>query len=71
MVTFQLHLMHAKYKKSLDFVITRFIMKLFKTCNSVIIYECMDFFGSQLPSILLSKGSTNFELNIESVGFNR
>ena len=38
------------------------------TCNSVIIYECMDFFGFQLPSILLSKRSTNFELKYRISG---
>jgi len=43
-------------RKSLDFMATRFLMKLFDTGNINIVNECMFYFGFHLPSdILLSR----------------
>ena len=39
--------------KSIDFVLNRFCMKLFNTCNNELINECMHYFGLRRPSELL------------------
>jgi len=39
--------------RSLDFVVVRFLMKLFKTVNTEIIRECCSYFKFRLPSELL------------------
>ena len=41
--------------KSLDFAVTRFLMKLFRTSNrpTEIIAECQHYFGFSLPSKLI------------------
>ena len=39
--------------RSLDFVVVRFLMKLFKTVNNEIIRECCSYFKFILPSELL------------------
>jgi len=39
--------------RSLDFVVVRFLMKLFKTVNNEIIRECCSYFKPTLPSELL------------------
>ena len=39
--------------RSLDFVVVRFLMKLFKTVNNEIIRECCSYFKFALPSELL------------------
>lgn len=49
-------------KKSLDFVVTRFLMKLFKTVNNELIKECQVFFKFQSPSELLNLRTANFVL---------
>jgi len=46
--------------KSLGFVITRFLKKLFKTVNNEIIKECQRFFKFQSPSELLELRTANF-----------
>ena len=38
--------------KWLDFSVTRFLMKLFRTSNTEIIAECQHYFGFSLPSKL-------------------
>ena len=47
-------------KRSLDFVITRFLMKLFKTTNNDLIKECQVFFKFQSPSELLKARTVKF-----------
>ena len=47
-------------KSSLDFVATRFLMKLFETINIVIIRECQAFFNFVSPSELLMQRTNNF-----------
>ena len=41
--------------KSLDFAVTRFLMKLFKSVNLDLINECRFWFNFSLPSELLEK----------------
>ena len=47
-------------KASLDFTMTRFLMKLFNSCNSVIINDCKNFFGFQYPTELIEKRTAKF-----------
>ena len=49
--------------RSLDFVVVRFLMKLFKTVNNEIICECCSHFKFQLPSELLDKRRDKFQSN--------
>jgi len=46
---------------SLDFVINRFFMKLFKTNNVDVVKTCQQFFNFVMPSTLWSKRSASFE----------
>jgi len=50
---------------SLDFVINRFFMKLFKTNNIEIVKACQEFFGFQLPSVQIAKRITKFEIQFQ------
>jgi len=43
------------YLRSLDFVVVRFLMKLFKTVSNEIIRECCSYFKFTLPSELLDR----------------
>jgi Reverse transcriptase (RNA-dependent DNA polymerase) len=49
---------------SLDFAINRFLMKLFKTNNILIVNECRDIFGIDLPSFLIHARTSRFMLKI-------
>ena len=49
--------------RSLDFVVVRFLMKLFKTVNNEIIRECCSYFKFPLPSELLDKRRDKFQSN--------
>jgi len=49
--------------RSLDFVIVRFLMKLFKTVNNEIIRECCSYFKFALPSELLDNRRAKFQNN--------
>ena len=46
--------------QSLDFLATRFLMKLFDTSNMDIINDCICYFGFSLPSILLKLRTDRF-----------
>jgi len=46
--------------KSLDFVISRFFMKLFKTNDIHVVAECQELFGIDLPSVQLARCSKKF-----------
>ena len=46
-----------------DFVVVRFLMKLFKTVNNEIICECCSYFKFPLPSELLDKRRDKFQSN--------
>ena len=45
---------------SLDFVIKRFFMKLFKTNNIDIVRNCQKEFAFELPSVILARRSEHF-----------
>ena len=45
---------------SLDFVVNRFLMKLFRTNNITTINECRNYFGVELPSVLLLRRTDKF-----------
>jgi len=49
--------------RSLDFVVVRFLMKLFKTVKNEIIRECCSYFKFPLPSELLDKRRVKFQSN--------
>ena len=48
-----------KYNRSLDFAVTRFLMKMFRTVNMDVINECRFYFDFMLPSELLVKRTSN------------
>ena len=56
-------------KKSLDFMATRFLMKLFDTGNVNIVKECMIYFGFHLPSDLLLSRSCSFARKFDAKEF--
>jgi hypothetical protein len=47
-------------KRSLDFVFHRYLMKLFKTANILIVKDCMTYFGVQPPTDILDKRCSIF-----------
>ena len=50
-----------KYQlRSLDFVINRFCMKLFRTTDIQMVAECQSYFGLDLPSVVLARRSAKF-----------
>jgi len=49
--------------RSLDFVVVRFLMKLFKTVYNEIICECCSYFKCALPSELLDNRRAKFQNN--------
>ena len=46
--------------RSLDFAVTRFLMKMFRTVNMDVINECRFYFDFMLPSELLVKRKSSF-----------
>jgi len=46
---------------SLDFVVNRLFMKLFKTSNIDVVKCCQDYFGFDLPSMSWSKRVKKFD----------
>ena len=46
--------------RSMDFMITRFLMRLFRTNNITIIQDCITFFNFELPSSLLTRRVSKF-----------
>ena len=52
---------------SLDFVLNRFMMKLFKTVNIAVVDCCRVNFGLKLPSVLWSKRVCEFDSKFASV----
>ena len=49
--------------RSLDFVVVRFLMKLFKTVNNEIIRKCCSYFKFTLPKELLNNQRVKFQNN--------
>ena len=47
-------------KRSLDFAVNRFLMKLFKTGQLHIVHECSQFFKFDLPSTLINRRTERF-----------
>ena len=56
----------VKQEQSLDFVVNRFLMKLFKTSNYEIICECRNYLCFCLPSELLAKRHNVFVSKLNS-----
>ena len=50
--------------KSLDFAVTRFLMKLLRTSNIVVIEKCRLFFNFLLPSEMLEIRRAKFEFKL-------
>jgi len=59
--------LNASDIRSLDFVINRFFMKLFKTTDIEIAKYCQNIFRFELPSVRLSKLKTRFLASYSSV----
>ena len=55
-------------KQSIDFVMNRFLMKLFKTSNMSIIKDCQEFFNFALPSVLLQARVAKFMVKFSNCG---
>ena len=51
---------------SLDFCVVKFVMKIFKSTNRLLIDECMNNFGFSLPSKLIVARLERFMLKIKS-----
>lgn len=51
--------------KSLDFIVNRFLMKLFRTSNISVIEECRLMFGVKLPSTLIASRIALFQSKIQ------
>jgi len=49
--------------QSLDFILNRVLMKLFKSSNIVVIERCMYFFHIELPSVQLQRRFEEFLAN--------
>jgi len=49
--------------KSQDFTVDCFFMKLLETANIDIVRECQNFFGFELPSVIVQKGCNIFVNN--------
>jgi len=47
--------------KSLDFAVTRFSMKLFRTSSIDVINDCRHYFSFSLPSEIIEVGKAKFE----------
>ena len=52
--------------KSLDFPVTRFLMKLFRTSNIVVIEVCRLFFNFLLPSEMIEIRRAKFECKLRN-----
>ena len=46
---------------SLDFVVVRYLMKLFRTSQAALIDEYLGYFGYKLPSSIVEKRTENFK----------
>ena len=57
-------------QSSIDFVVNRFFMKLFKSSNIAVINECQKMFFFQLPSERLSHRTSRFLSKVASVDNN-
>ena len=53
--------------KSLDFAVTRFLIKLFNTSNTEIISECQHYLGFSLSSKLIERKRNKFVNNYNNV----
>jgi len=51
----------------LDFVVNRFIMKLFCTNNIGMVKECQSYFSFQLPSEMLKQRTERFDMKFKSL----
>jgi len=53
---------------SLDFVVNRFFMKVFRTSNMDVISQCQSYFDFKLPSTLWSNRVKTFEVKYSTCG---
>ena len=51
----------------LDFVVNKFIMKLFCTNNIEMVKECQSYFSFQLPSEMLKQRTKRFDMKFKSL----
>ena len=51
---------------SLDFVVNRFFVKLFKTNNIDVVKTCQQYFNFEIPSTLWRKRSASFDIKFSS-----
>ena len=51
---------------SLDFVVNRFFVKLFKTNNIDVVKTCQQYFNFEMPSILWRKRCSSFDIKFSS-----
>jgi len=51
---------------SLDFIVNRFFMKLFKTNNIDVVKTCQQYFNFETPSTLWRKRSASFDIKFAS-----
>jgi len=59
--------LNASDVRSLDFVINRFFMKLFKTTDIEIVKYCQDIFRFEVPSVRLNRLKKRFLASYSSV----
>jgi len=59
-------LLLKSHLSSLDFVINRLFMKLFKTSNTDVVKCCQDYFGFDLTSVIWSKLVKKFEVKFNA-----
>jgi len=52
---------------SLNFVVNRFVMKLFDTNNIDTVKACQEFFSFELPSVQLAKRVVKFESKVNTI----
>jgi len=53
---------------SLDFVVNRFFMKMFRTSNTEIVRNCQSYFSFNLPSELWSRRVKRFDVKCATCG---
>ena len=59
--------LNNSHMASLDFVVNRFLMKLFNTNNIDTVKACQEFFSFELPSVELAKRVVKFKSKVNTV----
>ena len=58
--------MFCVYVKSIDFAVTRFLMKLFRTSSIDVINDFRTYFSFMLPSAIIKIRKANFEIKFNT-----